>query len=33
MSQAGKEGMFYIEKLNLKAKRNVPSTSLSGGQL
>ena len=32
MSQAGKEGRFYIEKLNLESKRNVSSTSLSGGK-
>ena len=33
MSQAKKEGGFYIEKLNLGSKRNVSSTSLSGGKL
>lgn len=33
MSQAGKEGRFYIEKLNLESKKNVSSTSLSGGNL
>ena len=33
MSQAGKEGRFYIEKLNLESKRNVSSTSLSGGNI
>ena len=31
MSQARKEGGFYIKKLNLESKRNVSSTSLSGG--
>ena len=31
MSQAGKEGRYYLEKLNLESKRNVSSTSLSGG--
>ena len=32
MSQARKEGMSYIDKLNLRSKKNVPSTSLSGGK-
>ena len=31
MSQARKEGGFHIKKLNLESKRNVSSTSLSGG--
>ena len=32
MSKARKEGMSYIDKLNLRSKKNVPSTSLSGGR-
>ena len=32
MSQARKEGISYIDKLNLRSKKNVPSTSLSGGK-
>ena len=31
MSQARKDGNFYINNLNLAAKKNMPSTALSGG--
>ncbi len=31
MKEARKDGNFYIDSLNLKPKKNMPSTALSGG--